>query len=146
MWILRFAEINLPYFVSTECGSQLHASSQKRQFVSHPSYGDDNYKSSHHCLWLLTARSGHVIFLRFKSFDVEHERNCGYDYVEIYGGSNSTSPKLGKICGSESQVFPRLFMSSGNRMFIQFRTDLTNQKKGFVAEYSRSRKKNRRKS
>lgn len=129
-----------------ECGSQLHASSQKRQFVSHPSYGDDNYKSSHYCLWLLTARSGHVIFLRFKSFDVEHERNCGYDYVEIYDGSNSTSPKLGKICGSESQVFPRLFMSSGNRMFIQFRTDLTNQKKGFVAEYSRSRKKNRRKS
>ena len=86
-----------------------------------------------------------MIFLRFKSFDVENERNCGYDKVEIYDGSNSASPKLGIICGSESDVSRRLFMSSGKRMFIQFRTDLTNQKKGFVAEYWSLRKRNRRK-
>ena len=145
MYVWGFEQIKLPYFVSTECGSQLYSSSHKRVFVSHPSYGDANYNSNFHCLWLLTAQSGHVIFLRFKSFDVENERNCGYDNVEIYDGSNSNSPKLGRICGSESQVFPRSFMSSGNRMFIQFQTDLTIQKKGFVAEYWRLRKRNRRK-
>ncbi|XP_020628103.1 tolloid-like protein 1 [Orbicella faveolata] len=122
------------------CGAQLHSSTNKRQFSSHPSYGDDNYKSNLQCWWLLTARSGYIIRLRFKEFDVENEKLCGYDYVIIRDGNNSTAPLLGRVCGQGSPGSSREFVTSGNRMWIQFRTDLTNNKKGFVAEYSRSRK------
>lgn len=128
------------------CGAQLHASNSKRQFFSHPNYGDDNYEPSLHCLWLLTARSGHVIRLRFKEFDVENEKNCAYDNVMIYDGRNNNSLLLGKVCGSASQLSANEFVSTGNRMFIQFRTDLSNSRKGFIAEYSRLRRKNRRPS
>lgn len=128
------------------CGAQLHASSNKRQFFSHPNYGDDNYKSNIQCRWLLTARSGHVIRLRFKEFDLENEKLCGYDYVSIRDGRNSTSSLLGRVCGQGSSGSQRDFISTGNRMWIEFRTDLTTQKKGFIAEYSRLRKKQRRSS
>lgn len=126
------------------CGAQLHASNNKRQFFSHPSYGDDNYETSLHCLWRLTARSGFIIRLRFKEFDVESEKLCGYDYVILRDGSNSTAPLLGKVCGQGTPGSAREFVSTGNRMWIQFKTDLTNTKKGFIAEYSRSRKTDKR--
>jgi len=128
------------------CGAQLHASNNKRQFFSHPNYGDDNYNSNLHCVWLLTARSGYVIRLRFKEFDVENEKLCGYDYVVIRDGNNSTSSLLGRVCGQGSPGSAREFVSTGNRMWIQFKTDLTSQRKGFIAEYSRLRKKEKRSS
>jgi len=56
---------------------------------------------------------------------------CGYDYVIIRDGNNSTAPLLGRLCGKE----PAEFVSPGNRMGIEFRTDLTTNKKGFIAEY-----------
>ena len=88
----------------TVCGAQLHSSNNKRQFSSHPSYGDDNYKSNLHCRWLLTARSGYIIRLQFKEFDVENEKLCGYDYVMIRDGNNSTAPLLGECAARDRQV------------------------------------------
>ena len=126
------------------CGAHLQASNTKRQFISHPSYGDDNYEPNLHCIWLLTARSGHKIHLRLKEFDVENEKLCGYDYVMIRDGNNSTAPLLGRVCGQGSPGSSREFVSSGNRMWIEFRTDLTTNKKGFIAEYLRSRKTDKR--
>ena len=119
------------YVIFTVCGAQLYASIKKRQFFSHPSYGDNNYKTNLHCLWQLTARSGYIIRLRFKEFDVENEKLCGYDYVIIRDGNNSSAPLLGRVCGRG----PREFVSTGNRMWMEFRTDLTTNKKGFIAEY-----------
>ena len=152
-WLLKFpiyscfcSHYNLLYFSIVVCGSQLHASNNKRQFVSHPNYGDDNYKQNTHCLWLLTARSGQVIRLRFKEFDVENERNCGYDYVIIRDGNNNNSSLFRRVCGSASQLSAQEFVSTGNRMWIQFRTDLTKNKKGFIAEYSRLLRNDRRSS
>ena len=119
------------YIAFAVCGAQLQASNTRRQFFSHPSYGDDNYESNLHCVWQLTARSGSRIHLRFKEFDVGKENVCGYDYVIIRDGNNSTAPLLGRVCGERSQEL----VSRGNRMWIQFRTDLTTNKKGFIAEY-----------
>lgn len=126
------------------CSAQLHASNNRRQFFSHPSYGSDNYKSNLECVWRLTTRSGYIIRLRFKEFDVENEKLCGYDYVIVRDGNNSTAPLLGRVCGQGSAKSSREFVSTGNRMWIQFETDLTNNRKGFIAEYSRSRKTEKR--
>ena len=114
------------------CGAQLQASNTKRQFVSHPSYGDDNYEPNLHCIWQLKARSDYKIHLRLNEFDVEMEKkDCGYDYVIIRGGNNSTASVLGRVCGKGTPVE---FVSPGDRMRIEFRTDPTTNKKGFIAE------------
>lgn len=126
------------------CGAQLQSSSNKRQFYSHPNYGDDDYEPNQHCVWLLKARPGHVIRLRFKQFELENETQCTYDYVIIRDGNNGTSPLLGQVCGQGSPGSSREFVSTRNRMWIQFRTDLSNEKKGFIAEYSRLRKKGKK--
>ena len=114
------------------CGAQLQASDTKRQFISHPSYGDDNYEPNLHCIWQLKAQSDYKIHLRLKEFDVEMEKNCVYDYVIVRSGNNSTAPVLGRVCGKGTPVE---FVSTGDRMWIEFRTDLTTNKKGFIAEY-----------
>lgn len=129
---------------TTVCGAQLQSSSNKRQFYSHPNYGDDDYEPNQHCVWLLKARPGHVIRLRFKQFELENETQCTYDYVIIRDGNNGTSPLLGQVCGQGSPGSSREFVSTRNRMWIQFRTDLSNEKKGFIAEYSRLRKKGKK--
>ena len=127
------------YVTFTVCGAQLHASNNKRQFYSHPRYGDKTYTPNLHCQWNLTAPSDYIIRLRFKEFDVEHEKLCGYDKVDIRDGSNNTH----RLCGlksSDSSSENLEYVSIGNRISIQFRTDLTTNRKGFIAEYWRSRK------
>ena len=131
-------------FVFVVCSANLHASNNKRQFFSHPSYGSEDYKSSLRCSWRLTTRSGYIIHLRFKEFDVENEKLCGCDYVAIRDGNNNTAPLLGRVCGQVSTKPTREFVSTGNRMWIKFQTDLTNNRKGFIAEYFRSRKTEKR--
>lgn len=121
----------LMHVAFTVCGAQLQASNNKRQFFSHPRYGDDNYESNLQCVWQLTAQAGYRIHVRLKEFDVEMEKDCGYDYVIIRNGNDSTAPLLGRVCGTG----PREFVSRGNRMWMEFRTDLTTNKKGFIAEY-----------
>ncbi|KAK3741569.1 hypothetical protein QZH41_012512 [Actinostola sp. cb2023] len=122
----------------TYCGAELHAAYQKRTFYSHPAYGDDNYSPSLKCTWTLSTRSGNIK-LRFKEFDLENEKFCSYDVVTIRDGNNTTSPLLGRACGNKNTA--REFISTGNKMFIQFTTDLTTQKKGFIAEYVRVKNK-----
>lgn len=124
-------QITLMHVAFTVCGAELQASNNKRQFFSHPRYGDDNYESNLQCVWQLTARAGYRIHVRLKEFDVEMDKDCGYDYVIIRNGNNSTAPLLGRVCGTG----PREFVSRGNRMWMEFRTDLTTNKKGFIAEY-----------
>ena len=121
------------------CGVQLNASNNTRQFLSHPNHKYENYGPNLHCQWLLTARSGYIIRLRFKEFELENEKLCAYDYVIIRDGSNSTSPLIERLCGHGSPNSSREFVSTGNRMWIQFRSDVTTQRKGFIAEYSRLR-------
>lgn len=130
------------FFSFSVCGAQLNAVNTARTFYSHPAYGDDNYSPSVKCTWTLSTRNGFVK-LRFKEFDLEKEKYCSYDAVTIRDGSNATSPLLGKICGNSAKIAEREFLSTGNKMFIEFVTDLTTQKKGFIAEYGRI-KRNRR--
>ncbi|XP_048589480.1 tolloid-like protein 1 isoform X2 [Nematostella vectensis] len=130
---------------TAHCGANLNAVSQKRIFYSHPAYGDDNYGPKMKCNWTLTARNG-FIKLRFKEFDIEKEAYCSYDYVNIRDGNSTSSPLLGKQCGSSGKKGPLEFVSTGNKMYIEFVTDVTNQHKGFIAEYVRvKRTKYRRK-
>jgi len=66
--------------------------------------------------------------LSFIDFDVENENTCSYDSLTIYDGNSADSPQLGKHCGTSP---PSKIVSSKNEMFIAFKTDTADQKKGF---------------
>ncbi|XP_008536249.2 tolloid-like protein 1 isoform X1 [Equus przewalskii] len=117
---------------STECGGRLKAESKPRDLYSHAQFGDNNYPGQIDCEWLLVSERGSRLELSFQIFEVEEEADCGYDYVELFDGLDSTAVGLGRFCGSGP---PEEIYSIGDTVLIQFHTDDTINKKGFHIRY-----------
>uniref|UniRef100_A0A8D1F7M9 Tolloid like 2 n=1 Tax=Sus scrofa TaxID=9823 RepID=A0A8D1F7M9_PIG len=118
---------------STECGGRLKAEVQTKELYSHAQFGDNNYPSQARCDWVIVAEDGYGVELIFRTFEVEEEADCGYDYMEAYDGYDSTAPRLGRFCGSGplEEIY-----SAGDSLMIRFHTDDTINKKGFHARYT----------
>ncbi|XP_006992477.2 tolloid-like protein 2 [Peromyscus maniculatus bairdii] len=118
---------------STECGGRLKAGVQTKELYSHAQFGDNNYPSQAHCDWVIVAEDGYGVELVFRTFEVEEEADCGYDYMEAYDGYDSSAPRLGRFCGSGplEEIY-----SAGDSLMIRFHTDDTINKKGFHARYT----------
>jgi len=61
---------------------------------------------------------------------LESSSNCVYDRVEVFNGPSPNHPALGKFCGP---FRPSNVKSTSNRMLIQFSSDDSTQKTGFMA-------------
>ncbi|XP_060155630.1 tolloid-like protein 1 isoform X4 [Globicephala melas] len=85
---------------STECGGRLKVESKPRDLYSHAQFGDNNYPGQVDCEWLLVSERGSRLELSFQIFEVEEEADCGYDYLELFDGLDSTAVGLGRFCGS----------------------------------------------
>ena len=83
-----------------ECGGRLKAEVHTKELYSHAQFGDNNYPSQARCDWVIVAEDGYGVELIFRTFEVEEEADCGYDYMEAYDGYDSTAPRLGRFCGS----------------------------------------------
>ncbi|XP_065201859.1 protein tolkin-like isoform X3 [Planococcus citri] len=117
---------------STVCGGQLHASSRVKHFYSHARYGDHNYENDLRCEWTIEAEYGYNVQLTFLTFEIEYERDCTYDYVEIFQGIDDSASNNGKLCGN---VIPTDVVSINEALLVRFRTDNTMNTKGFSASY-----------
>lgn len=84
----------------SECGGRLKAEARQKNLYSHAQFGDNNYPGHTDCEWLITAEAGYSIELTFTTFEVEEEADCGYDYIELYDGHDTSAHKLGRFCGS----------------------------------------------
>lgn len=117
---------------STECGGLLKAEVRTKELYSHAQFGDNNYPGQTNCEWVIVAEDGYGVELIFQTFEIEEEADCGYDYMEIYDGYDSTAPCLGRFCGSGplEEIY-----SAGDSIMIRFHTDDTINKKGFHAQY-----------
>uniref|UniRef100_A0A8C8BCB8 Metalloendopeptidase n=1 Tax=Otus sunia TaxID=257818 RepID=A0A8C8BCB8_9STRI len=117
---------------STECGGLLKAEVRTKELYSHAQFGDNNYPGQANCEWVIVAEDGYGVELIFQTFEIEEEADCGYDYMEIYDGYDSTAPRLGRFCGSGplEEIY-----SAGDSIMIRFHTDDTINKKGFHARY-----------
>uniref|UniRef100_A0A8C6JX02 Metalloendopeptidase n=1 Tax=Melopsittacus undulatus TaxID=13146 RepID=A0A8C6JX02_MELUD len=117
---------------STECGGLLKAEVRTKELYSHAQFGDNNYPGQTNCDWVIVAEDGYGVELIFQIFEIEEEADCGYDYMEIYDGYDSTAPRLGRFCGSGplEEIY-----SAGDSIMIRFHTDDTINKKGFHAQY-----------
>ncbi|XP_072037692.1 bone morphogenetic protein 1 homolog isoform X2 [Amphiura filiformis] len=122
---------------STRCGGILKADYLPQTLYSHATHGDTNYGSQEDCQWTIIAPEGSFVRLMFETFDIEHETECDYDYLEILDGDDfSTSSVIGRFCGHQ---IPDDIVTTGNAMYIVFHSDDTISKKGFSAEYQVSR-------
>lgn len=84
----------------TECGGQVRAEVKSKDLYSHAQFGDNNYPGGVDCEWVIVAEEGYGVELVFQTFEVEEETDCGYDYMELFDGYDSTAPRLGRYCGS----------------------------------------------
>ncbi|XP_059152837.1 tolloid-like protein 1 isoform X2 [Physella acuta] len=118
----------------TVCGGLLLATASALEIVSHARFGDHNYDNREDCQWKIQAEAGHQVQLKFTSFDLEDETDCGYDVVTVYDGQLETDNLLGTFCGS---AIPDSIISSTEYLLIKFRSDDTINWKGFSATYKR---------
>ncbi|KAG8134960.1 hypothetical protein E2320_008025, partial [Naja naja] len=117
---------------STECGGRLKAESKMRDLYSHAQFGDNNYPVQADCEWLLVSDHGYRIELIFQTFEVEEEADCGYDYLEVFNGHDTSALRIGRFCGSGP---PEEIYSAGDSVLLHFHTDDTINKKGFHIRY-----------
>lgn len=119
---------------TTVCGGRLVATSTVDHLYSHSKFGDQPYDNKEDCDWIIESdREGaRYVQLRFLTFEVEHELDCGYDYVEVYDGYDDSSPHLGRYCGNN---VPPDFTSTGDTLLLRFRSDDTINTKGFSVAY-----------
>lgn len=67
-------------------------------------------------------------------FDLENERQCKYDYLDIqakYRSSGNMRP-IGRFCGT---MKPPLIDTKGGELWVKFKSDGTVQRRGFRAKY-----------
>lgn len=53
---------------------------------------------------MVSAEKGYGVEIVFQMFEIEEEPDCGYDYVELYDGDDTKSPRLGRYCGSRVKL------------------------------------------
>ncbi|VDN19242.1 unnamed protein product, partial [Gongylonema pulchrum] len=115
-------------FYSSVCGGNLKAEETVGFIYSHARYSDGKYEKKMRCEWRIQAEPGHGVNICFAQFDLERERNCEFDYVEIFDGSERI----------EKNRLPPPFTSTGRNMILFLNTDDSEERKGFVVEYRSS--------
>ncbi|XP_039749767.1 tolloid-like protein 1 isoform X1 [Pararge aegeria] len=117
---------------STACGGYLAASETVGHLYSHARYGHDSYESRANCDWSIVAPLGQFVRLTFLTFELEPETNCGYDYVQVFGGLEGSAGAYGSFCGTKG---PPEIVSTTEALLVKFRTDDSIIFKGFSASY-----------
>lgn len=107
------------------CGANLTATTSVQYFYSHASHGGQDYGARLNCEWQIRAPPEQCVHLRFTTFELENDNDCGYDYVEVHGTQQA------KFCGTRV----RDLVSQGPFMQVRLVTDDTISGKGFTAAY-----------
>jgi Zn-dependent metalloprotease len=98
--------------------------------------GASNYCNNQNCSWLIQPPQATSVTLNFSAFDVEAASTDGnsiYDAVEIYNGTTTAAPLLGRFSGNT--IPPAITASSGS-MLVRFFSDVSVTKAGWSANYT----------
>lgn len=97
--------------------------------------GANNYCNNQDCRWLIQPPQATSVTLNFTSFQLEDAATDGaiYDAVEVYNGTSTAAPLLGRFTGSN---LPPSITSTGGSMLVRFISDLEVTKQGFSAYYT----------
>ncbi|CAO1402934.1 unnamed protein product [Diamesa serratosioi] len=118
---------------STVCGGHLQATNKVKHIYSHSRFGDETYESLSDCEWTIEATQGRNVQLSFLTFDIEEEKGCSYDYVEVFSGLDDNSGIMhGKFCGSSN---PQDIISMNEELLLRFHSDDSMGFKGFSVSF-----------
>uniref|UniRef100_A0AAQ4PSH3 Neuropilin n=1 Tax=Gasterosteus aculeatus aculeatus TaxID=481459 RepID=A0AAQ4PSH3_GASAC len=130
LFLLSRVTLVAPLAQTGQCGGniEIHAA----DYLTSPGY-PGAYPPSQQCVWVITApEPGQKILINFNPhFDLE-DRDCKYDYVEVYNGGDELSSMLGKFCG---KIAPSPIISSGSELLIKFFSDYETHGAGFSVRY-----------
>ncbi|KAM9317096.1 CUB and sushi domain-containing protein 1 [Gastrophryne carolinensis] len=100
---------------------------ERRGTILSPGYPEP-YNNSLNCVWKIIVTEGSGIQIQVLNFATEHN----WDSLEIYDGSDMTSPRLGSFSGT---TVPALLNSTSNQLYLHFHTDISVSAAGFHLEY-----------
>lgn len=98
--------------------------------------GANDYCNNMNCNWLIQPTGATTVTLNFDAFDLEPASIDGqsiYDAVEVYNGSNTNAPLLGRFTGSN---LPPSVTSTGPSMYVKFYSDEALTASGWSAYYT----------
>lgn len=111
------------------CGGTLRATAQG-QILTSPNY-PKQYAGGLECLYIIEAQSGKIISLEVQDIDVNYER----DYLLVRDGNSPMSRPIAKLTGTTKDNV-RVIMSTGNKLYVYFKSSLGDSKKGFSIKYT----------
>uniref|UniRef100_A0AAY5F3U6 Neuropilin n=1 Tax=Electrophorus electricus TaxID=8005 RepID=A0AAY5F3U6_ELEEL len=116
--------------IDSACGRNITIESAG--YVTSPGY-PSSYPLSQQCAWLIqTPDPQQKILINFNPhFDLEN-RECKYDFVEVFDGNSEGAPLVGKFCG---KIAPSPVTSSGNALLVKFTSDYETSGAGFSIRY-----------
>ncbi|XP_072020163.1 LOW QUALITY PROTEIN: cubilin-like [Amphiura filiformis] len=120
-------------------GSKTISPGDNQEFVFSPGFSIANYSNNVQCEWVIenTAVQNTSLYLTWDpSFNVEGSAvNCLNDYVEIRSGLDMSGQLIGRYCG---ETVPEPISAPYRSLYIQFRSDASEQRTGFKLYYSAS--------
>lgn len=129
----RFSETRCSRNKSKSWNSNIYLTKSSDTIYS-PGYDTQGtYPPNMSCTWLISLPKS-KIKLSFSAFSLQPVGpSCQYgDFVEVRDGEYSDSPVLGTFSGSN---IPSDTFSSGSYMLVQFSSDESVEKRGFVMSY-----------
>lgn len=91
-----------------------------------------NYNASRD--YVYTINPSATVSITFNTFNVEAHSTCGYDYLEIYDGPNTSSTLIGRYCNTTGS--PGTIVSSGTSLTFKWHSDSGTELSGWEAEWS----------
>ncbi|XP_029444624.1 cubilin [Rhinatrema bivittatum] len=92
------------------------------------------YPHSMECTIILRAPENHTISLFFNAFSLEPFSGC-YDFLEVRNGSDSSSPLLGRYCGT---TLPNPIFPKNHALYLRFQSDRTVSRNGYEITWTSS--------
>lgn len=111
------------------CSSVLQATTQE-QVLTSPNY-PNNYPGGIECVFILKAEPGKVISLEIQDFNINNVN----DYLLIRDGGNAEDRPIARLSGNTNNN-EKVVISTGNKLYLYFKTKYGNTGKGFSLRYS----------
>ena len=117
-----------------ECSDTYHEITDPGTILTSPNYPNE-YLNNMECGTKIRFQPGERVVLEVEHFHVEHHSACVWDYVEVRDGDNASYTRIEpKLCGS---AIPSPIISSGNTLFLWFKTDDDMTHSGFKMRVDR---------
>ncbi|KAK9396207.1 cubilin [Crotalus adamanteus] len=113
------------------CGEEFFEPSGSFHSPGYPNRNPQNRE----CYWYIHTAPGSSVQLTILEFDVEYNSSCNHNILEIYGGYDSSSPRLAQVCTPRSSQNPLHVSSTGNAITVRFKTSGRMNRKGFNATW-----------